>query len=253
MEGRQGGIADGRTVGAIDGRFGARENSQSGLKAVRGFLRSKRSAYGVLAMVGLAAVVVLGIGLAILGLLGGSGSRPSTAIDGRSADHTAGVAPVSKTASPRPGRSAGVVTLGEPDGSPTIPPATTAAEEGRWLGTLQALDVQRSQAFSTLDPTGLDAIYVPGSSPWQTDRSLLASYRDRQVRIDGLKMQIDKLAVERPGSGTVVLRVVDRLIAGAAVDNAGRRTPLPAGTPTARLITLTGKGDAWRISGIASA
>jgi hypothetical protein len=121
------------------------------------------------------------------------------------------------------------------------------------LGTLQALDVQRSQAFSTLDPAGLDAIYVPGSSPWQADRSLLASYRDRQVRIDGLKMQIDKLAVERPGPGTVVLRVVDRLIAGAAVDNAGRRTPLPAGTPTARLITLTGKGDAWRISGIATA
>lgn len=249
--GRRTGLFGGRA--AKSRRFGAREGDQSGLKAVRGFLRSKRSAYGVLAMVGLAAVVVLGIGLATLGLLGGSGSRPASAVDGRSADQTAGVAPVGKTASPRPGRSAGVVTLGEPDGSPTIPPATTAAEEGRWLGTLQALDVQRSQAFSTLDPAGLDAIYVPGSSPWQADRSLLASYRDRQVRIDGLKMQIDKLAVERPGPGTVVLRVVDRLIAGAAVDNAGRRTPLPAGTPTARLITLTGKGDAWRISGIATA
>jgi hypothetical protein len=115
---------------------------------------------------------------------------------------------------------------------------------------LQALDFQRSQAFSRLDPAGLDAIYVPGSSPWRADRSLLASYRDRQVRIDGLRMQIEKLAVERPGAGTVVLRVVDRLIAGAAVDHAGRRTPLPAGTPTARLITLTGRGDAWRISGI---
>jgi Protein kinase domain len=249
--GRRTGLFGGRA--AKSRRFGAREGSQAGVKAVRGFLRSKRSAYGVLAMVGLAAVVVFGIGLATLGLLGGSGSRPASAVDGRSADQTAGVAPVGKTASPRPGRSAGVVTLGEPDGSPTIPPATTAAEEGRWLGTLQALDVQRSQAFSTLDPAGLDAIYVPGSSPWQADRSLLASYRDRQVRIDGLKMQIDKLAVERPGPGTVVLRVVDRLIAGAAVDNAGRRTPLPAGTPTARLITLTGKGDAWRISGIATA
>jgi hypothetical protein len=249
--GRRTGLFGGRA--AKSRRFGAREGSQAGVKAVRGFLRSKRPAYGVLAMVGLAAVVVLGIGLATLGLLGGSGSRPASAVDGRSADQTAGVAPVGKTASPRPGRSAGVVTLGEPDGSPTIPPATTAAEEGRWLGTLQALDVQRSQAFSTLDPAGLDAIYVPGSSPWQADRSLLASYRDRQVRIDGLKMQIDKLAVERPGPGTVVLRVVDRLIAGAAVDNAGRRTPLPAGTPTARLITLTGKGDAWRISGIATA
>jgi hypothetical protein len=118
---------------------------------------------------------------------------------------------------------------------------------------LRALDVQRSLAFSTLDPDGLDAIYVPGSSPWRADRSLLASYRDRQVRIAGLKMQIDKVAVERPGTGTVVLRVVDRLIAGAAVDNAGRRTPLPAGTPTARLITLTGKGGAWRISGIVTA
>jgi hypothetical protein len=214
------------------------------VEAQRGFLRSKRSAYGVLAMVGLAAVVVFGIGLAALGVLGGSGSDPASAADGGSGG---------QTASPRSGRSVGVVTPGEPDGSPSLPPATTAAEEGRWLGTLQALDLQRSQTFSTLDPVGLDAIYVPGSSPWQADRSLLASYRDRQVRIDGLKMQIDKLAVERPGAGTVVLRVVDRLIAGAAVDNAGRRTPLPAGTPTARLIILTGNGDAWRISGIVTA
>jgi hypothetical protein len=277
-EGRPAGVMERGQVGVIEGRqFGAREGTQSGLKAVRGFLRSKRSAYGALAMVGLAAVIVFGIGLATLGLLGGSGSGPGSAADGRSSDQTVGPqvspggAPAGKTASPdapsspegqaslggmnspRPGRSAGVVTPGEPDGSPAIPPATTAAEEGRWLGTLRALDVQRSQAFSTLDPAGLDAIYVPGCSPWQADRSLLASYRDRQVRIDGLRMQIEKLAIERPGAGTVVLRVVDRLIAGAAVDNAGRRTPLPAGTPTARLITLTGKGDAWRISGIVTA
>jgi tRNA A-37 threonylcarbamoyl transferase component Bud32 len=239
------GVTEGRPVGVMEGRpIGVREGGQSGVAAQRGFLRSKRSTYGVLAMVGLAVVVVFGIGLAALGVLGGSGSDPASAADGGSGG---------QTASPRSGRSVGVVTPGEPDGSPSLPPATTAAEEGRWLGTLQALDLQRSQTFSTLDPVGLDAIYVPGSSPWQADRSLLASYRDRQVRIDGLKMQIDKLAVERPGAGTVVLRVVDRLIAGAAVDNAGRRTPLPAGTPTARLIILTGNGDAWRISGIVTA
>jgi tRNA A-37 threonylcarbamoyl transferase component Bud32 len=246
----------GRRTGLFGGRAAkSRGRGRSGGRAARtrGQTGTNGGRSGVLAMVGLAAVVVFGIGLATLGLLGGSGSGPASAADGRSPDQTADGAPVGETASPRPGQSAGVVTPGKPGGSPSVPPATTAAEEARWLGTLRALDVQRSLAFSTLDPDGLDAIYVPGSSPWQSDRSLLASYRDRQVRIAGLEMQIDKLAVERPGPGTVVLRVVDHLIAGAAVDNAGRRSPLPAGTPTARLITLTGKGDAWRISGIVTA
>lgn len=77
---------------------------------------------------------------------------------------------------------------------------------------LQSLDRRRSQAFSSLNAADLDAIYVPGSPPWSSDRSLLASYRKQQVRVEGLRMQIETLIVEHPGDETVVLRIVDRLI-----------------------------------------
>jgi hypothetical protein len=122
-----------------------------------------------------------------------------------------------------------------------------------WLRLLQGLDARRAEVFATLDPMGLDAIYVPGSAPWQADRAMLASYRDQRMRIDGLQLRIEQVTVEREQPGTVVLRVVDRLVAGAALDRDGRRTVLPAGTPMTRLITLTGEGERWRISHIVSA
>lgn len=240
-------------------------------------LRSRRPVYGALALAGLAVLAVLGIGLGLLGVLGGPISGAAAAdsqgqVDGSSG--APGSSPSNRsTPSPgstsSPGRSS---SLGVPPSSGTtrkldrtpLPWATprpgrttvSAASEGdamRWLETLQALDVQRSRAFAGLDAAGLDAIYVPGSPPWRADRSLLASYRDQALQVVGLRLEIDQLEVERSGTRTVVLRVVDRLTGGTVVDSAGRRTDLPAGRPTARRITLAGEGDAWRISGIAMA
>jgi hypothetical protein len=121
------------------------------------------------------------------------------------------------------------------------------------MQTLQALDVRRSQAFSSLDRSALDKVYVPGSKPWTSDRALLASYRDQQIRVEGLRVQIDNLVIEHPGEDTVVLRIVDRLVAGAAVTPSGQRTQLPAGSATARRITLTATNSTWRISAITTA
>jgi serine/threonine protein kinase len=270
-------------------RPGDAGGKEAGGKAVRSRdhrRRPVRPAFGVLAMVGLGAVLVFGLGLAALGVFGGPGSDSAVADDGQRGASASTTPPAMAQPPATAGPSAPVRTpvasrtpgsdsppransspatssphataspstrpsVAEPGGppSPLVPEASTV-EAGRWLRTLQALDVRRARAFSTLDPTGLDAIYVPGSSPWQSDRSLLASYRDRRVRVDGLKLHIEQVAVQRPGAGSVVLRVVDRLVSGTAVDSAGRRTPLPAGRPTARLITLTGGGAAWRISAI---
>jgi hypothetical protein len=112
--------------------------------------------------------------------------------------------------------------------------------------------------FAKVDPAGLDLVYVRGSSPWRSDRALLASYRARGLRIEGLRLQISSLQIQRqvpgtPGSTTVVLRVADRLVAGAAVDMSGRRIPLPPGRPMIRLVTLTGKETDWRISNVVAA
>jgi hypothetical protein len=124
-----------------------------------------------------------------------------------------------------------------------------------WLRTLQALDVQRAQAFWTLDLEALDQIYVPGSSPWRADRALLSTYRDRRVRVQGLRIQIDRTTVTRRTRTTITLRTTDRLTAGQAIDQAGTKTPLPPGVPMTRLITLTitPPTQTWRITTITRA
>lgn len=124
-----------------------------------------------------------------------------------------------------------------------------------WLATLRALDVRRSHAFATLDEHQLDAVYVPGSQPWRSDRSLLASYQRRSLRVLDLSIRIERVTVARPGHHLVVLSVVDRLAGGTAIDSSGHRTALPRGPTVSRLITLTRPGGrtAWRITRIVAA
>lgn len=234
---------------------------------IREGLQAKRSTYGVLVACGVAALIVLGVGLATVGVLGQAATgSTTTAGTPQSSSATRPVATSSPSPSPQktnpspqdPSPSARSVESASPgpvtpSGKPGEPPgeSTRAAEDSkRWLQTLQSLDRRRSQAFSTLNPADLDAIYVPGSPPWSSDRSLLASYRKQQVRVEGLRMQIETLIVEHPGDETVVLRIVDRLIAGAAVTRSGDRTALPPGPPTTRRITLTASNTSWRISAI---
>lgn len=141
-----------------------------------------------------------------------------------------------------------------PDSAPTTAPGG-AGEVTRWLRTLQALDQRRSQVFANADPAGLDSVYVRGSSPWRADQSLLATYRLRGLRVEGLRLDISGLDIQQratrtPDKSAVVLRVVDRLVAGAVVDRTGRRTPLPPGRAATRLVTLTAEEAGWRISGV---
>ncbi|MEV6412372.1 protein kinase [Kribbella sp. NPDC051718] len=185
------------------------------------FLRTKRAAYGILAACGAGAVTTLVIGLAAAGVLG------------------------------HPTRSTATNHQATPSSTPPAQPTRTA--EASWLQTLQALDVRRSRAFATLDPTVLNSVYVPGSSPWSADRDLLSSYRKQQLRIEGLRLQIQSVTVETSGKTTVVLRVVDRFVTGVAVTPAGQRTTFPPGKPTTRRVTLTAAAESWRISAIAAA
>ncbi|WP_442914424.1 protein kinase domain-containing protein [Kribbella sp. NBC_00709] len=141
-----------------------------------------------------------------------------------------------------------------PTGGPE-PANSEGADAVMWTRTLRALDAQRAKAFWTLDLEALDRIYVPGSSPWRADRSLLSSYRQQQLRVEGLRVQIDSAAVAGRTPTTVTLKTIDYLAAGQAVDRTGTRTPFPPGTPMTRLITLSTSPStpAWRISSITRA
>jgi len=137
--------------------------------------------------------------------------------------------------------------------NPAAEPTTaTAGETITWTQTLQSLDAQRANAFWTLDLTALDKIYVPGTPPWRADRALLSTYRKQQVRVQGLRIQIDNTTITRRTATTITLKTTDHLTAGQAVDHLGTRTALPPGTPTTRLITLTTTSTrrTWRITSI---
>jgi hypothetical protein len=117
----------------------------------------------------------------------------------------------------------------------------------RWVGVL---DGRRGQVFRLGDPAGLDAVYVRGSPPWTADLNLLNSYRAQNLRIQSLKIRLDSVRVVARANDTVTLEVTDHLVSGEVVDTNGISTPLPAGKPTARRITLTAPD--WRISSIVS-
>lgn len=150
----------------------------------------------------------------------------------------------SRTSSNTPARTtAGPPVAGEAD-------SRTVAD---WLRTLQALDHRRANSFATLDFSGLDAIYVRGSRPWLKDRSILTAYRRSGLTVQGLSMKIESVAIERQAATSAMLRVTDHLAGGALQDPTGRRTSLPLGRPTTRLITLTQLGTEWRINNITTA
>ncbi|TDU87156.1 protein kinase-like protein [Kribbella voronezhensis] len=210
-------------------------------------LRGRAPAYGVLAAVGAAAMVVLVLGLVAVGVLGGGPSTAASTGDaespGTDASVASGRATISDAGSPNPAGSLPTAT------AVSTPPGTDWPTP--WLDVLRALDRKRSTVFQTGDVGGLDAIYVPGSVPWKADKNLLASYRTQRLRIEGLTMEIRSLVIESEEADRAVLKVVDRLVAGAAVDPAGRRTTFPRGRPVARRIVLQARmTGAWRISEI---
>lgn len=172
-------------------------------------------------------------------------ARPTTA---RRTSPSLSSSPGQPKTHPAEGRPTGAT--GQPESS-----SAASADPVAWTRTLQALDAQRAQAFWTLDLGALDRIYVPGSSPWRADHALLSSYREQQIRVEGLRVQIDNSTIARRTPTTITLKTTDHLAAGQAVDRSGTKTPLPPGSPTTKLITLTTSPTTktWRITAITQA
>lgn len=123
-------------------------------------------------------------------------------------------------------------------------------EPVRWRAVLAGLDRVRAQAFAEADPAALAAVYTPESGALRADERLLATYRRLGARIAGLTMRLADVRVLSRGSGSVLLRVTDRISGGELVDGAGRRRPLVADRPTTHRITLVAVAGGWRISNV---
>ncbi|TCO35404.1 serine/threonine protein kinase [Kribbella steppae] len=252
--------------GSTSGTSGSALAASGPASGTRGSRRFgfRQSAYGVLAAVGVGAVVVLIFGLLTVGVLDNPAgtaavadrTEQSPAQSPGPARPTRSLSPTTPTRSPSPTTPNARATTSRP----TAPAQPSRVDAGEWTRTLEALDTQRAQAFWTLDLALLDAIYVPGTEPWEADRALLTTYRKHQIRVRGLQIRIDKTTIESQTPSTVVLRTVDHLTGGQAIDPSGTTATLPAGAPATRRITLTSTPttqrsttSAWRIAAITSA
>ncbi len=126
-----------------------------------------------------------------------------------------------------------------------------------WRAVLATLDRRRAAAYDAADPELLARVYVRGSPALRRDRHLLTRYRERGLRVRGLRMDVSSLRVRRARGDRVVLVVRERL-AGGTVTGPRSHRPLPGDDADRRVLVLRrvdDRGDHrnWRIAAVRAA
>lgn len=134
-------------------------------------------------------------------------------------------------------------------GGRAVPVATTGAGSDP-LAVLRTWDAARSAAWSAADPVALAALYLPGSTSGRRDVALLESYRERGLRVAGIRMQRLVARVLVRDRVRMRVEVVERLLASRveSIDGGNRPRLLPAGQPRRRTIELRRLGGAWLVA-----
>jgi len=117
------------------------------------------------------------------------------------------------------------------------------------LDVLHRWDLARSRAYAAGDVADLRSLYAAGSAAGTTDVRLLRSYRERGLRVEGLRMQVLAVDVLGHGPGRWRLRVTDRLTGAAAVGKRVR-VPLPRDEASTQVVTLRLIDGSWRVSSV---
>jgi hypothetical protein len=118
------------------------------------------------------------------------------------------------------------------------------AAEARARDVLGEWDRSRAAAWETGGPRALAALYLPGSRAGTSDVRALRRYRQRGLRVTGLRTQVLAWRVLDVGPQRVVVRLTDRVVGGVAVGPGGR-TRLPADRPSTRTLTLVRHEGRW--------
>lgn len=134
-------------------------------------------------------------------------------------------------------------------------PAAAAGPDGeggqgrvaRAATVLRAWDRARAAAWARGSRSALRRLYVAGAGA--SDVGLLAAYRERGLRVAGLRVQVLALDVVRHRPGRWLLRVTDRVAVGTAV-GAGVREPLPRDRATTRTLRLVRVAGEWRMAAV---
>jgi len=124
-----------------------------------------------------------------------------------------------------------------------------AADRVAPLAVLAAWDRSRAEAWRRGDPAALAPLYAAGSVAGRADRSLLAAYAGRGLRVTGLTVQRAEVRVVAATDDRLTLVVTDRLVGGTAIA-AGDRVPLPRDGWSTRTVVLARAGGEWRVADV---
>lgn len=113
---------------------------------------------------------------------------------------------------------------------------------------LHRLDRVREAAYDRRRPGLLSRVYAPRSALLRHDRAVLTAYRERDVRLGPVRLDVSALRVIRRSRGSVVVRVVERLAPTTAVLPDGARVALPADAPTRRSLRLVRTPAGWLLA-----
>lgn len=108
-------------------------------------------------------------------------------------------------------------------------------------------DDRRAAVWSAGDVDALRSLYARGSRAARADVAMLRAWRDRGLRVEGMRMQLLDLDVRRASAERLDLVVTDRLTGAVAVGR-GVRLPLPQDRATTRRVVLVRAGGVWRVA-----
>lgn len=131
-----------------------------------------------------------------------------------------------------------------PRRTPPRPDVPTSAAI-RVAEILRAWDRRRAAAWARGEPAGLARLYTPGSRTGAGDVADLRRWRDRGLRVVGLRQQVAGIGLRRHTRGHLVLTVTERTVDGIAVGR--RRTALPVSGWETHVISLRHVHGRWLV------
>jgi hypothetical protein len=176
--------------------------------------------------------------LLLVGLL--LGAAAALAVPGLPSGHDPGPRAAPAAAHPAGDPPVGVRPVGE----------AAQGRVARAATVLRGWDRVRAAAWARGSPAALRRLYVAGAGA--SDVRLLEAYRQRGLRVAGLRVQVLALDVVHHEPGRWLLRVTDRVAGGAAV-GAGVREPLPRDRATTRTLRLVRPAGEWRMAAVGRA
>ena len=144
------------------------------------------------------------------------------------------------------GVSVVALALREPEPDPAAVEALTA--EPYAVRVLRAWDARRSRAYAHADGAALADLYVAGSRTGAAERAVLRGYRDRGLRVTGMRTQVLAARVLRESGRRLVLLVTDVLVDAVAGDGRRARWALPHDRPSTRRVVLVRERGSWRVA-----